>query len=71
MAAELAIEGKPSFGLIRPPGHHASPDSCWGFCYFNNIAIAIRRLIDEGRVKKALIIDFDLHFGDGTFNTRK
>ncbi|MBS7613375.1 histone deacetylase family protein [Candidatus Bathyarchaeota archaeon] len=68
MAAELAVKGEASFALIRPPGHHASPDSCWGFCYFNNIAIAISKLIDDGKVKKALIIDFDLHFGDGTFN---
>jgi acetoin utilization deacetylase AcuC-like enzyme len=71
MAAELAMEGEPSFGLIRPPGHHASQDSCWGFCYFNNIAIAIRKLIDDGRVREALIVDFDLHFGDGTFNIFK
>jgi acetoin utilization deacetylase AcuC-like enzyme len=59
----------PAFGLIRPPGHHASPDSCWGFCYFNNIAIAIQRLMKQGKVKKALILDFDLHFGDGTENS--
>ena len=43
-AAELAMGGEPAFGLIRPPGHHASPDSCWGFCFFNNIAISIARL---------------------------
>jgi acetoin utilization deacetylase AcuC-like enzyme len=68
-AAEMATEGKPAFGLIRPPGHHASPHSCWGFCYFNNIAIAIKKLIAEGKIQKALILDFDLHFGDGTANT--
>ena len=44
LAAEMAFEGQPAFGLIRPPGHHASPHSCWGFCYFNNMAIAIKRL---------------------------
>ena len=66
MAAELAWEGEAAFGLIRPPGHHASPDSCWGFCYFNNIAIAVKKLMKKGSVKKALILDFDLHFGDGT-----
>jgi acetoin utilization deacetylase AcuC-like enzyme len=69
LTAELAFEGQPTFGLIRPPGHHASPHSCWGFCYFNNIAIAIKRLLSEGKIKSALILDFDLHYGDGTANT--
>ncbi len=68
LAAELAFKGEPAFGLIRPPGHHASPHSCWGFCYFNNIAIAIKKLIAEEKIKKALILDFDLHYGDGTAN---
>ena len=36
-AAELAMSGQPTFALIRPPGHHASSDSGWGFCFFNNI----------------------------------
>ncbi len=66
LAAELGCRGEPAFGLIRPPGHHASPDSCWGFCYFNNIAIAIRKLMKTGQIAKALVFDFDLHFGDGT-----
>jgi len=69
LAAESAFDGQPAFGLIRPPGHHASPHSCWGFCYFNNVAIAIKRLISEGKIKSAMIVDFDLHFGDGTSNT--
>jgi len=69
LAAERAFEGEPSFGLIRPPGHHASPHSCWGFCYFNNIAIAIKKLMSEEKIKSVLILDFDLHFGDGTSNT--
>jgi len=64
LAAELALEGTPSFGLIRPPGHHASSTHAWGMCFFNNMAIAMKRI--EGRVKRALIIDIDLHFGDGT-----
>jgi acetoin utilization deacetylase AcuC-like enzyme len=68
-AAELAINSQPAFGLIRPPGHHASPHSCWGFCYFNNIAIALKKLFHEEKIKRALILDFDLHYGDGSANT--
>jgi len=64
LAAELALKEEPVFALIRPPGHHASSDHAWGMCYFNNMAVAIRRI--EDRIKKALIIDIDLHFGDGT-----
>lgn len=67
-AAELAMSGEPAFGLIRPPGHHASSDSCWGFCFFNNMAISIARLRKEGKINRAVILDFDLHFGDGTDN---
>lgn len=67
-ASEIGMEGEPAFGLIRPPGHHASQGDSWGFCYFNNLAISIERLRRAKRVRKALIIDFDLHFGDGTEN---
>lgn len=66
LAAELALKGEPAFALIRPPGHHASSDHSWGMCFFNNMAIAIRRIKD--RAKRVLIIDIDLHFGDGTVN---
>ncbi len=64
LAAELALAGEPAFALIRPPGHHASGDHAWGMCYFNNMAVAIKKIEDE--VEKVLIIDIDLHFGDGT-----
>jgi acetoin utilization deacetylase AcuC-like enzyme len=67
-AAELAVSGEPAFGVIRPPGHHASPDHCWGFCFFNNMAISIARLRQEGAINSAVILDIDLHFGDGTDN---
>ena len=59
---------EPSFALIRPPGHHASTDSCWGFCYFNNMAVALESLKRKGRIKSAFVLDFDLHYGDGTVN---
>lgn len=67
-AAELVISGEPAFGLIRPPGHHASRDHCWGFCFFNNMAISIAKLKKEGKIRTAVILDIDLHFGDGTAN---
>lgn len=66
LTAETAMAGEPAFGLLRPPGHHASPDSHWGFCFYNNIAIAVERLRRQGLIAKALILDIDLHFGDGT-----
>lgn len=66
-AATIGLE-EPAFALIRPPGHHASHSDCWGFCYFNNMAIALTRLLADGRIKSAAILDFDLHYGDGTVN---
>lgn len=66
LASRYAINGEFAFALCRPPGHHASEDYQWGYCYFNNIAIAVQKLIEEGKIEKAAIIDFDLHFGDGT-----
>ena len=66
-AATLGLTA-PCFGLIRPPGHHASSGSCWGFCYFNNMAIALEVLRRENKIKTAYVLDFDLHFGDGTVN---
>ena len=66
-AAELGLV-EPCFALIRPPGHHASSDSAWGFCYFNNMAIALAVLKGQGKIDTAFVLDFDLHFGDGTVN---
>jgi acetoin utilization deacetylase AcuC-like enzyme len=66
-AARIGLR-EPAFALIRPPGHHASFDHSWGFCYFNNMAIALLTLHSEGLVGQALVLDIDLHFGDGTVN---
>ena len=59
---------EPAFGLIRPPGHHASADSSWGFCFFNNMAVALQALKNNGQIQSAYVLDIDLHFGDGTVN---
>lgn len=67
-AAQIAMSGEPAFALARPPGHHASSDSCWGFCWFNNVAIAVEKMRREAGAEKVLIIDIDWHFGDGTAN---
>ncbi len=66
-AAETGMKS-PSFGLIRPPGHHASSASCWGFCYFNNMAISLHALRAKNLIKTAFLLDFDLHYGDGNVN---
>jgi acetoin utilization deacetylase AcuC-like enzyme len=66
-AATLGL-AEPSFGLIRPPGHHASADSAWGFCYFNNMAIAIESLKQSQQIREAYVLDIDLHYGDGNVN---
>lgn len=55
-----------SFALVRPPGHHASVDRGAGFCLLNNIACAIRYGQEHLGIKKVLIIDWDLHHGNGT-----
>jgi len=55
------------FAIVRPPGHHAHPNLASGFCLFNNIAIAVQKLVNEG--KRVFILDFDGHLGDGTLKT--
>lgn len=60
-SVELAMDEEPSFALVRPPGHHAP---FGGFCIFNNIAIAAKKLLDED--ESVLILDWDAHHGNGT-----
>jgi len=54
------------FCAVRPPGHHAEADRAMGFCIFNNIAIGARYARDHYNVKRILILDWDLHHGNGT-----
>ena len=54
------------FCLVRPPGHHAVKNAAMGFCFFNNIAVTAAHLTREQGVERVLIVDFDVHHGNGT-----
>jgi acetoin utilization deacetylase AcuC-like enzyme len=63
--ATLAGEHDRAFCAVRPPGHHAEPNTAMGFCLFSNVAIAARAALAEG-VSRIAIVDFDVHHGNGT-----
>ena len=55
-----------AYCLVRPPGHHAVAESAMGFCLFNNVAVAARYAIDHYGLERVMIIDYDVHHGNGT-----
>jgi acetoin utilization deacetylase AcuC-like enzyme len=55
-----------AFVATRPPGHHATPERAMGFCLFNNIAVTARWLQAAGHAERVLIVDWDVHHGNGT-----
>jgi acetoin utilization deacetylase AcuC-like enzyme len=67
-AAEAVARGDApaAFALSRPPGHHAGAGRGGGFCLLNNVAIAVRALQARGLAERALVLDLDVHHGDGT-----
>jgi acetoin utilization deacetylase AcuC-like enzyme len=67
-AVDAVMDGRVrnAFCAIRPPGHHAMKDQAMGFCLFNNIALAARHAQQKPHISKVLIVDWDVHHGNGT-----
>lgn len=69
LAAMTALSNnEPTFACVRPPGHHASKNSSWGYCAFCNMGIALLRLKEQGLITNAFVLDMDAHTGDGTID---
>ncbi len=66
VAAVLNGQDRTALCLVRPPGHHATPDQSMGFCLFNTIALAARHALNELELNRILIVDWDVHHGNGT-----
>jgi acetoin utilization deacetylase AcuC-like enzyme len=65
-AVDSAMAGRTGFALVRPPGHHALHASAMGFCLFNNAAVAAQHAIRQHKLERVLIVDWDVHHGNGT-----
>jgi acetoin utilization deacetylase AcuC-like enzyme len=68
VAVEAVMRGDvdSAFALVRPPGHHALYDRAMGFCIFSNVAIAAKFALSKFSLNRVLIVDFDVHHGNGT-----
>ena len=67
MARQVARgEARSGFAIVRPPGHHAEHGRAMGFCLFNNVAVAARVLQEEEGLERILVVDWDVHHGNGT-----
>ena len=62
----LGGTGRAGVSALRPPGHHAEPSRAMGFCFFGNVAVAARRATSAHGVERVLILDWDVHHGNGT-----
>jgi acetoin utilization deacetylase AcuC-like enzyme len=68
MAVDLVMQGQArvAYCNVRPPGHHAEVATAMGFCFFNNVAVAVKHAMDAYQLQRVAIIDFDVHHGNGT-----
>jgi acetoin utilization deacetylase AcuC-like enzyme len=64
--AVMARKVESAFALVRPPGHHARPGAAMGFCFFNNVAICARYAAQKYGLSRILVVDWDVHHGNGT-----
>jgi acetoin utilization deacetylase AcuC-like enzyme len=64
--AIMAGEIVNAYALVRPPGHHATRSRAMGFCLFNHVAVAARYALDRYGLSRVLIVDYDVHHGNGT-----
>ena len=73
VACNAVLDGKTrrAFCAVRPPGHHAEPERGMGFCLYSNIAIAARHLMERRALTRVLIVDLDVHHGNGTYAALK
>jgi acetoin utilization deacetylase AcuC-like enzyme len=62
----MSGEVESAFCAVRPPGHHAERARAMGFCFFNNVAVAVRQALEVHGIERAAIVDFDVHHGNGT-----
>jgi acetoin utilization deacetylase AcuC-like enzyme len=67
-AVEAVLEGEAdnALALVRPPGHHATRDEIMGFCLINNVAVAARHAVIAHGLRRVMIVDYDVHHGNGT-----
>ncbi len=68
MATDLVLGGDvaTAFCCVRPPGHHAERAATMGFCFFNNVAVGIRHALDVHGLERVVLVDFDVHHGNGS-----
>jgi len=64
--AAMAGDAPRAFCAVRPPGHHATPDTAMGFCLFNNVAVGAAHALATHGLERVAIVDFDVHHGNGT-----